>query len=72
MNGRDIAKEYFAIGDDGLRLIRIESKAGGIVQNEYVYPNFEIGLPPDATSEEEWAPYSNPATGLMCYRLSRS
>jgi hypothetical protein len=55
VNGRDIAKASFSIGGDQLRLIRLEDSKGSAVQNEYVFPNFEIGLPPKAHTVQEWA-----------------
>ena len=55
INGRDVAREYFAVSDDRLRLVRIENHNGEAVQNEYVFPDFKIGLVPEATSVEEWA-----------------
>jgi hypothetical protein len=54
INGRDVAKEIFAIGADQLRLVRLEDSNGNAVQNEYVYPNFEIGVVPEARTAQEW------------------
>jgi len=54
INGRDIAKEYFAIGDDRLRLVRLEDSTGEIRQNEYVFPNYEIGTVPSAQTIQGW------------------
>jgi hypothetical protein len=55
VNGRDVAREYFAINDDRLRLVRIENHNGEAVQNEYSSPNSEIGVVPNATTVDEWA-----------------
>jgi hypothetical protein len=55
INGRDVAKEYFTISNDQLRLVRLENHQGEAVQNEYVFPNSEIGLVPIATSVDGWA-----------------
>jgi hypothetical protein len=55
VNRRDVAREYFGLSDDRLRLVRIENQKGEAVQNEYVFPDSEIGLVPDATTVEEWA-----------------
>jgi len=55
INGPDVAKQYFAIRKDRLCLIRLEDSDGAARQNEYVFPNYEIGIPPDAESVEEWA-----------------
>lgn len=54
INGRDIASEYFAIDDDRLRLIRLEDSKGAVVQNEYVFPNYEIGNVPSEQTVEAW------------------
>lgn len=54
VNGRNIANEYFSIGDDQLRLVRIENDTGEIVQNEYVVPNYEIGLVPEVKTVSAW------------------
>jgi hypothetical protein len=55
INGRNVAKEYFAVGDDRLRFVRMENDKGEAVQNEYVFPNFEIGIVPAGNTAEEWA-----------------
>jgi hypothetical protein len=55
INGRDVAKEYFALGNDRLRLVRMENEKGEAVQNEYVFPNYEIGIIPAGETEGEWA-----------------
>lgn len=54
INGRDIRKEYFAISEDRVRLVRLENRGGAVVQNEYVFPNFEIGAAPPAQTVEAW------------------
>jgi hypothetical protein len=54
INGQNIAKEYFAISEDRLRLVRLENNKGELVQNEYVLPNYEIGIVPGAATSEEW------------------
>jgi hypothetical protein len=54
INGRDIRKEYFAINEDRVRLVRLEDSGGAVVQNEYVFPNFEIGAAPSAETVEAW------------------
>jgi hypothetical protein len=55
INGRDIAKEYFAVDKDRLRLVRLENSKGEGVQNEYVLPNYEIGIVPDAKNVDQFA-----------------
>ena len=54
INGRDIRKEYFAISEDRVRLVRLENSGGAGVQNEYVFPNYEIGAVPLAQTVEAW------------------
>jgi hypothetical protein len=54
VNGRDIAREYFAVNNGQLRLARLEDTKGSLVQNDYIYPNYEIGIVPEATTAEEW------------------
>lgn len=48
IDGLDIAKEYFAIEGDRLRLVRLEDSHGAAAQNDYVYANQEIGVEPEA------------------------
>jgi hypothetical protein len=54
INGRNVAREYFAISGDRLRFVRMENDKGEAVQNEYVFPNFEIGFVPAGNTEDEW------------------
>jgi hypothetical protein len=54
INGRNIAKEFFALKDDRLRFIRLENDKGKLVQNEYIFPNYEIGIIPNANTVEQW------------------
>lgn len=58
INGRDIAKEYFAIRNDQLKFVRMENAQGEAVQNEYLYSNLEIGVVPRASGLGQW-------TGLL-------
>jgi hypothetical protein len=53
-NGRNVAKEYFAISSDRLQFVRMENDKGEAAQNEYVFPNHEIGFVPAGHSEDEW------------------
>jgi len=55
INGLNVAKEYFAISSDRLRLVRMENDNGVLMQNEYVFSVYEIGLVPNAKSVDEWA-----------------
>lgn len=54
INSHDIAKEYFAIANDRLQLVRLESRDGEALQNEYIDGNWEIGVVPAATTEDQW------------------
>lgn len=54
INGRNVAKEYFAIISDRVQFVRMENDQGVAVQNEYVFPNFEIGIVPAGNTEDEW------------------
>jgi len=54
INGQNVAKEYFAANDDRLLLVRLENDRGELVQNEFVFPNYEIGLAPTALTLDEW------------------
>lgn len=54
INGRNVAKEYFALSGDRLRFVRMENDKGEAVQNEYVFPNFEIGIVPTGETDEDW------------------
>lgn len=54
INGGNIAKEYFSTSNDQLKFVRAEDDKGRAVQNEYIYPNLEIGLVPDARTVGEW------------------
>jgi hypothetical protein len=56
MNGGwQIGYEYFALRNDHVALIRIETATGEPLQNEYVHANQEIGLVPEAHTLEDWA-----------------
>ena len=55
INGRRVAKEYFSLSNDRLKFVRMEDEQGNAVQNEYIFPNYEIGVIPVATTVDEWA-----------------
>jgi hypothetical protein len=55
INGPNVEKEYFAIGNDRLQFVRMENDKGEAVQNEYIFPDLEIGFVPDANTVEQWA-----------------
>jgi hypothetical protein len=54
INDRTVAKEYFAINRDRLQFAWSNDK-GEAVQNEYVFPNFEIGFVPNSKTVDQWA-----------------
>lgn len=54
INGRDVAKQYYAVREDRLSLVRLEDAAGKATNNEYRYPSAEIGQFPDAKTVEAW------------------
>ena len=54
INGLNVAKEYFAISNDQIRVIRIENDKGKLTQNEYIFANYEIGVGPTANNVDEW------------------
>jgi hypothetical protein len=54
INGRNVAKEFFALANDQLRLVRIENNEGESIHNECVLPDYGIGLVPQAKDLNEW------------------
>ena len=54
INGRDIANEYSSLSNDRFHVVRLEDSKGAAVQNNYVFPNYEIGVIPSARSVEDW------------------
>jgi len=49
----DIAREYFSITRDGIKLIRLENIFGDFLRNHYHYPNYTIGGVSKPRSEDE-------------------
>lgn len=43
INGRDVAKQYFALVDDKLYFIRMEDSKGKLIRNHYLSPNHTLG-----------------------------
>ncbi|NJK90694.1 MAG: hypothetical protein HC904_01985 [Blastochloris sp.] len=43
INGRDVAKQYFALVDDKLYFIRMEDSHGKLIRNHYLYSNHTLG-----------------------------
>ena len=54
INGRNVAKQFFAFSGDRLRFIRMEDEAGQILQNNYYAPNHTLGVEPEVKQLEEW------------------
>ena len=52
--GQNVAKQFFAFDRDALFLIRLEDDDGQILQNQYHYPRFPLGVAPDARTATEW------------------
>jgi hypothetical protein len=53
-NGADVAKQYYALVADEMRLIRLEDSSGALVQNIYSSPNHTIGFTPIGRSAADW------------------
>lgn len=54
INGRDVAKQYYALIDEEILLIRLEDSKGQPIRNVYGAPNYIIGLNKTGRSAEEW------------------
>jgi hypothetical protein len=54
INGRDVAKQFFAISDNELYFVRMEDHNGQLLDNDYATPTFTIGIHPSAQTPEEW------------------
>lgn len=54
VNGRDIAKQFYALIDDQVLLIRLEDKRGHLIRNVYGAPNHTFGLTIAGRSAAEW------------------
>ncbi len=52
INGADIAKQYYAVQNDNLVLIRMEDSQGVALSNDYGAPNHTIG--PEVAKRSEW------------------
>jgi len=53
INGRNVCKEYFAVGAYPVRFVRMEDDKGEFVRNEYV-ANFEVGIRPEGQKGNDW------------------
>jgi hypothetical protein len=54
MNGRDIARQYYALYNDSTVLVRLENSDGNITRNRYTTDNHVIGPTVKERSVEEW------------------
>jgi hypothetical protein len=53
INGRDVAKQYYALIDRDILLIRLEDSRGQLVSNLYGAPNYTIGTNRTGLAAEE-------------------
>ena len=53
-NGRDVAKQFYALINDKVLLIRLEDKARNLIPNVYGAPNHTFGLTITGRSADEW------------------
>lgn len=44
INGKDIAKQVYAVSGDQLFFVRLEDKLGALIRNKYLHPNHTIGF----------------------------
>lgn len=54
INGRDVAKQFYALVGKEILLIRLEDSKGQIIRNVYGAPNYVIGLNKKGFSVDEW------------------
>lgn len=54
IGGPDIWKQFYALGDDGVALIRLENRNGEAVRNRFSAPSHTIGPAPPTRTPEEW------------------
>ncbi len=66
-NGRDVARQYYAVIEGRLALIRLEDHQGELIENIYDPPDFAIGpRVPDRTPQEwEQALLSNDPAEIL-------
>ena len=55
INGRDVAKQYFAFVDDKLYFIRMEDRKGKLIRNHYLSPNLTLGGDLPAKDVASWS-----------------
>lgn len=54
INGRDVAKQYYALIGEKILLIRLEDSGGELIRNNYGAPNHTIGFTLVGRSAKEW------------------
>lgn len=54
INGRDVAKQFYALVNDEVLLVRLEDKAGHLIRNVYGVPNHTFGFTITGRSLNEW------------------
>ena len=54
INGRDVAKQYYALIGEKVLLIRLEDSGGQLIRNIYGTPNHTIGYTLNGRSAKEW------------------
>jgi hypothetical protein len=54
INGRDVAKQYYALIGEKVLLVRLEDGGGNLIRNIYGTPNHTIGLTLTGRSANEW------------------
>ena len=54
INGRDVARQLYALINDEVLLIRLEDKAGHLIRNAYGAPNHTFGFTITGRSTKEW------------------
>lgn len=54
IGGADVARQYYALVGDKMRLIRLEDSNGALTPNRYSTPNHNIGLTQTGRSAADW------------------
>ncbi len=54
INGRNIAREYYSLSNNQLRLVRLEDDKGNVIHNAYTLPTYTIGVVPAAKTIREF------------------
>jgi len=54
INGRDVARQFYALVNDDVLLIRLEDKAGHLIRNAYGAPNHTFGFTITGRLANDW------------------